>query len=82
MKKTKITRKIAAFLAAVMTMTTVATVTASASDGNTEIKSDEFYCILDLPKPPTVFEQIQKWIEQVLPKKAEPDETTFAGGYG
>ena len=25
----------------------------------------------NLPKPPTIFEQMQKWIEQMLPKKTE-----------
>ena len=72
MKKTRI---IAAAFAAVMAMTTISSIGASAED--TEIKSDEFVCIWDVPeeKMPTLFEQIQKWIDQLTPKKPEPQKT-------
>lgn len=71
MKKTRI---IAAALAAVMTMTTTAAISASAE--STEIKSDEFVCIWDVPekKVPSLFEQIQKWIDQITQKKNEPQK--------
>ena len=65
-------RMIAAAFAAVMTMTTTAAISASAE--STEIKSDEFVCIWDVPekKVPSIFEQIQKWIDQITQKKNEP----------
>lgn len=71
MKKTRI---IAAAFAAVMTMTTIAAISASAE--STEIKSDEFVCIWDVPekKVPSLFEQIQKWIDQISQKKNEPQK--------
>lgn len=76
MKKTnrRFTRKIAAFLAAVMAMSTFAAVSASAE--STEIKSDEFVCIWDVPekKVPSIFEQIQKWIDQITQKENEPQK--------
>ena len=71
MKKTRI---IAAVFAAVMAMTTMASIGASAKD--TEIKPDEFVCIWDVQKEkvPTLFEQIQKWIDQITQKKNEPQK--------
>ena len=69
MKKTRI---IAAAFAAAMTMTTTTAISASAE--STEIKSDEFNCIWDLPQPPTIFEQIKDLIDRMMPKKAEPEK--------
>ena len=71
MKKTRI---IAAAFAAAMTMTTAAAISASAE--STEIKSDEFVCIWDVQeeKVPSLFEQVQKWIDQITQKKNEPQK--------
>ena len=71
MKKTRI---IAAAFAAAMTMTTAAAISASAE--STEIKSDEFVCTWDVPeeKVPSLFEQIQKWIDLITQKKNEPQK--------
>ena len=71
MKKTRI---IAAAFAAAMTMTTAAAISASAE--STEIKSDEFVCTWDVPqeKVPSLFEQTQKWIDQITQKKNEPQK--------
>ena len=71
MKKTRI---IAAAFAAAMTMTTAAAISASAE--STEIKSDEFVCIWDVPeeKVPSLFEQVQKRIDQITQKKNEPQK--------
>ena len=71
MKKTRI---IAAAFAAVMMMTTTAAISASAE--STEIKPDEFVCIWDVPeeKVPSLFEQVQKWIDQITQKKNEPQK--------
>ena len=68
----KKTRMIAAAFAAVMAMTAMASIVASAKD--TEIKPDEFVCIWDVQKEkvPTLFEQIRKWIDQMTPGKTEP----------
>ncbi|SDB35650.1 hypothetical protein SAMN02910317_01777 [Ruminococcaceae bacterium FB2012] len=79
MKKTRI---IAAAFAAAMTMTTAAAISASAE--STEIKSDEFVCIWDVPeeKVPTLFEQVQKWIDQISQKKNEPQKKRLVDMYG
>ena len=71
MKKTRI---IAAAFAAGMVMSTAAAISASAE--STEIKSDEFVCIWDVPeeKEPSLFEQVQKWIDQITQKKNEPQK--------
>ena len=71
MKKTRI---IAAAFAAAMTMTTAAAISASAE--STEIKSEDFVCTWDVPeeKVPSLFEQIQKWIDQITQKKNEPQK--------
>ena len=68
----KKTRMIAAAFAAVMTMTTTAAISASAE--STEIKPEDFVCILNVPqeKVPSLFEQIQKWIDQIAQNKNEP----------
>ena len=70
----KKTRMIAAALAAVMTMTTTAAISASAE--STEIKPEDFVCTWDVPeeKVPSLFEQIQKWIDQITQKKNEPQK--------
>ena len=70
----KKTRMIAAAFAAVMTMTTTAAISASAE--STEIKSDEFVCIWDVQeeKVPSLFEQVQKWIDLITQKKNEPQK--------
>ena len=70
----KKTRMIAAALAAVMTMTTTAAISASAE--STEIKPEDFVCSLNVPqeKVPSLFEQIQKWIDQITQKKNEPQK--------
>ena len=70
----KKTRMIAAAFAAVMTMTTTAAISASAE--STEIKSEDFVCTLNVPqeKVPSLFEQIQKWIDQTTQKKNEPQK--------
>ena len=67
-----ITKKITAIGAAVLAMTTMASIGASAE--SIEIKPDEFVCIWDVPekKAPSIFEQIQKWIDQITQKKNEP----------
>ena len=71
MKKTRI---IAAAFAAAMTMTTAAAISASAE--STEIKSEDFVCIWDVPeeKVPSLFEQVQKWMDQISQKKNEPQK--------
>ena len=71
MKKTRI---IAAAFAAVMMMTTTAAISASAE--STEIKPEDFVCTLNVPqeKVPSLFEQIQKWIDQITQKKNEPQK--------
>ena len=65
----RFTRKIAAFLAAVMAMTTMASIGASAED--TEIKPEEFVCTWEVheEKMTSIFEQIQRWIDQITQKK-------------
>ena len=70
----KKTRMIAAAFAAVMTMTTTAAISASAE--STEIKPDEFVCTLNVPqeKVPSLFEQVQKWIDLITQKKNEPQK--------
>ena len=67
-------RMIAAAFAAVMTMTTTAAISASAE--STEIKSEDFVCIWNVPqeKVPSLFEQVQKWIDQITPEKNEPQK--------
>ena len=71
MKKTRI---IAAAFAAVMMMTTTAAISASAE--STKIKPEDFVCTLNVPqeKVPSLFEQIQKWIDQITQKKNEPQK--------
>ena len=71
MKKTRI---IAAAFAAAMTMTTAAAISASAE--STEIKSEDFVCTLNVPqeKVPSLFEQVQKWIDLITQKKNEPQK--------
>ena len=70
----KKTRMIAAAFAAAMTMTTAAAISASAE--STEIKPEDFVCTWDVPeeKVPSLFEQIQKWIDQISQKKNEPQK--------
>ncbi|MBR1563264.1 MAG: hypothetical protein IJ645_08665 [Ruminococcus sp.] len=70
----KKTRMIAAAFAAVMTMTTTAAISASAE--STEIKPEDFVCTLNVPeeKVPSLFEQIQKWIDQIAQNKNEPQK--------
>ena len=65
---------ITAIMAAGMVMSTAAAISASAE--STEIKSDEFVCIWDVPeeKVPSLFEQVQKWIDQITQKKNEPQK--------
>ena len=76
MKKTRI---IAAAFAAVIAMTTSASIGASAEDN--EIRPDEFVCIWDVPEKnvPTIFEQIRQWIDQIASKKTEPQKKRLAG---
>lgn len=68
------TRKTAAILAAAMMMTMTAAISASAE--STEIKPEDFVCTLNVPqeKVPSLFEQIQKWIDQITQKKNEPQK--------
>ena len=70
----KKTRMIAAAFAAVMTMTTTAAISASAE--STEIKPEDFVCTLNVAeeKVPSLFEQIQKWIDQITQKENEPQK--------
>ena len=70
----KKTRMIAAAFAAVMTMTTTAAISASAE--STEIKSEDFVCTLNVPqeKVPSLFEQVQEWLEQSTQKENEPQK--------
>ena len=65
---------IAAIIAAGMVISTATAISASAE--STEIKSDEFVCTLNVPqeKVPSLFEQIQKWIDQITQKKNEPQK--------
>ena len=63
---------ITAIIAAGMVMSTATAISASAE--STEIKSDEFNCIWDLPQPPTLFEQVKDLIDRIMPKKAEPEK--------
>ena len=71
MKKTRI---IAAAFAAVMAMTTISSIGASAE--STEVKPEDFVCTLNVPqeKVPSLFEQVQEWIEQSTQKKNEPQK--------
>ena len=65
---------ITAIIAAGMVMSTAAAISASAE--STEIKSDEFVCTWDVPeeKVPSLFEQVQKWIDQITQEKNEPQK--------
>ena len=78
MKKTRI---IAAAFAAVMMMTTTAAISASAE--STEIKPEDFVCTLNVPqeKVPSLFEQIQKWIDQITQKENEPQKKRLVDMY-
>ena len=63
---------ITAIMAAAMVMSTAAAISASAE--STEIKPEDFVCIWDVPeeKVPSLFEQVQKWIDQISQNKNEP----------
>jgi NAD(P)H-dependent flavin oxidoreductase YrpB (nitropropane dioxygenase family) len=65
---------ITAIIAAGMVMSTATAISASAE--STEIKPEDFVCTLNVPqeKVPSLFEQIQKWIDQITQKKNEPQK--------
>ena len=65
---------ITAIIAAGMVMSTATAISASAESA--EIKSEDFVCTLNVPqeKVPSLFEQIQKWIDQITQKKNEPQK--------
>ena len=67
-------RMIAEAFAAVMAMTTTAAISASAE--STEIKPEDFVCMWNVPqeKVPSLFEQVQKWIDQITQEKNEPQK--------